>query len=197
MFSPWKKSYNKPRQHIIKQRRYFANKGPFHIVLSSSQSYGFCSSHVWMWELGHKEGWAPKNWCFRTMMLVETLESPLESKEIKAINPKGNQSWIFIGRTDAEDEALVPWPPDAKNWLIGKDPDAGKVWGQDEKGLTETLRLPAHVNGQEFGQTLGDGEGQGSLVCCSPSGCKEFDMTELPNNKTRRPLSTLLFNIVF
>ena len=142
------------------------------------KNYGFSSSYVWMWELGHKEGWAPKNWCFRTMVLEETLESPLESKEIEAINPKGNQSWISIGRTISEAEVPILWPPDAKSQLIGKDPDAGKVWGQDEKGLTETLRLPAHVNGQQFGQTLGDGEGQGSLVCCSPLGCKEFDVTE-------------------
>ena len=118
----------KPRQHIKKQRHYFANKGP------SSQSYGFSSSHGWMWELNHKEGWAPKNWCFWTVVLEKTLESPLDSKKIKPVNPKGNQSWIFIGRTDAEAEAPILWPPDAKSQLTGKDPNAGKDWRQEEKG---------------------------------------------------------------
>ena len=117
-------------QNIKKQRPYFANKGLY------SQSYGFSSSRVWMWELGHKEGWAPKNWCFRAMVF-KTLESPLGCKEIKPVNPKGNQSWIFTGRTDAEAEVPILWPPDAKSWLIGKDPDAGKDSGQVEKGTTE------------------------------------------------------------
>ena len=126
-----KKSYNKPRQHIKKQRYYFANKG------LSSQSYGFSSSHVWMWVLDHKESWVPKNWCFWTVVLDKTLESPMNCKEIKPVNPKGNQSWIFIGRTDAEAEAPILRPPDVKNWLIGKDPDAGKDWRQEEKGMTE------------------------------------------------------------
>ena len=144
-----------------------------------------------MWELNHKEGWAPKNWCFQTVVLEETLESPLDSKEIKPINPEWNQSWIFIGRTDAEVEVPILWSPNARSRFIGKDPDAGKVWGQDEKGVTETLRLPTHVKGHEFGQTLGDGEAQGSLVCCSPSGRKELDMTkQLNNNKTRMPTLT-------
>ena len=118
----------KARQHIKKQRHYFANKS------SSSQSYGFSSSHVWIWELDHKESWALKNWCFWTVVLEKTLESPLDCKEIKSVNPKGNQSWIFIGRIDAEAEAPILWPPDAKNWLIGKDPDAGRGWRQEEKG---------------------------------------------------------------
>ena len=118
------------RQHIKKQRHYFANKGP------SSQGYGFSSSHVWMWELYHKEGWALKNWCFWTVMLEKTLDSPLDSKEIKPVNPKGNQSWIFIGKTDAEVEAPILWPPDEKSWLIRKDPGAGRDWRQ-EKGTTE------------------------------------------------------------
>ena len=109
----------------------FANKGP------SSQSFGFSSSHVWMWELDYKESWALKNWCFWTVMLEKTLESPLDSKEIQPVHPKGNQSWTFIGKTDAEAEALVLWPPDGKNWLIWKDPDAGKDWRQEEKGMTE------------------------------------------------------------
>ena len=126
----WKKSYDKPRQHIKKQRYYFADKGP------SSQSYGFSSSHVWMWELlGHKESWTQKNWCFWTVVLEKTLESPLDCKEIKPVNPKGNQSWIFIGRTDAEAEAPILCPPDVKNWLLGKDSDAGEDWRQEEKGM--------------------------------------------------------------
>ena len=124
---PWKKSYGQPRQPIKKQRHYFANKGP------SSQSYGFSNSHVWMWELDHKEGWVPKNWCFWTVVLEKTLESP---KEIKPVHPKGNQSWIFTGRTDAETEAPILWPPNSKNQFIGKHPDAGKDWRQEEKGMT-------------------------------------------------------------
>ena len=118
-------------EHIKKQRHYFANKGP------SSQSYGFSSSHVWMWELGHKESWAPKNSCFWTVVLRKTIESPLDCKEIQPVNPKRNQSWRFIGRTDAEAETPKLWPPDAKNWLIGKDPDAGNYWRQEEKGVIE------------------------------------------------------------
>ena len=118
----WKKSYEKPRQHIKKQEHYIAHKG------LCSQSYGFSSSHVWMWELDHKEGWALKNWCFWIVVLEKTLENPLDCKEIQPVNPKGNQSWIFIGRTDAEAETLVLWSPDAKSWLIWKDPDAGKDW---------------------------------------------------------------------
>ena len=131
MLIPWKKSYNQPRQHIKKQRYYFADKG------SSSQSYGFSHSHVWMWELDHKESWAVKNWCFWTVVLEKTLESLLDCKEIKPVNPQGNQSWIFIGRIDAEAEAPILWPPDAKNWHIGKDSDAGKDWRQEENGMTE------------------------------------------------------------
>ena len=123
-----------PRQHIKKQRHYFANKGP------SSQSYGFSSSHVWMWELDHKGSWVPKNRCFWTVVLEKTLDSPLYCKEIQPVHPKGNQSWIFIGRTDVEVEPLILWPPDVKNWLIWEDPDAGKDWGQEEKGTTEMLK---------------------------------------------------------
>ena len=114
-----------------KQRHYFANKG------LPSQSYGFSSSHVWMWELDYKENWAQKNWCFWTVVLEKTLESPLDSKEIQPVHPKGNQSWIFIGGTDAEAEAPILWLRDAKNWLIGKDPEAGKDWRQEEKGTAE------------------------------------------------------------
>ena len=124
MLAPWKKSYDQSRQHIKKQRHYFANKCP------CSQSYGFSNSHVWMWDLDHKESWAPKSWCFWTVVLEKTLESPLNCKEIKSVNPKGNQPWIFIGRTEAEVPIL--WPPDAKNLLIRKDPDAGIDWRQEE-----------------------------------------------------------------
>ena len=129
--APWKKSYDQPRQHIKKQICYFANKG------SSSQGYGFSSGHVWMWELDCEESWAPKNWCIRAVVLEKTLESPLDSRGIQPVHPKGHQSWIFIGRTDAEAETPILWPPYVKSWLIGKDPDAGMDWGQEEKGLTE------------------------------------------------------------
>ena len=127
----------------------------------------FCS-HVWMWQLNCKESWALKNWCFWTVVLEKTLERPLDSKEIKPANPKGNQPWIFIGRTDAE--APIFWPPDAKSPLFGKDPDAGKDWGQEGKGVIEDEMIGWHhrLNGHEFEQALGDGEGQGRLVCCSP-----------------------------
>ena len=133
MLTTWKKSYDQPRQHFKKQRHYFANKGP------SSQSYVFSNSHVWMWELDFRESWALKNWCFWTVVLEKTLKSPLVCKKIKPVNPKGNQSWIFIGKTDAEAEAEAPilWPPDVKTQLIRKDPDAGKDWSQEEKGMTD------------------------------------------------------------
>ena len=141
----WKKSYDQPRQHTKKQRHHFANKG------LSSQSYGFSSSHVWMWGLDYKESWAPKNWCFWTVVLEKTLESSLNCKEIQPVHSKGNQSWIFIGRTDAEAEAPILWPPDEKNWLIWKDPDAGKDWRQ-EKGATEDELIGWHhqLDGHEF-----------------------------------------------
>ena len=131
VLAPWKKSYDQPRQHFKKQRHHFANKGP------SSQSHGFSSSHVWMWELDYKESWALKNWCFWTVVLEKILESPLDCKEIQPVNPKGNQSWIFVGRTNADAEAPILWPPDVKNWLIWKDPDSGKDWRHEEKGTTE------------------------------------------------------------
>ena len=135
---PWKKIYDQPRQRIKKQRLYFAEKG------SSSQSYGFNSGHQWMWEFDYKESWALKNWCFWTVVLEKTLESLLDSKETQPVHPKGNQSWIFCGRTDFEAEAPVLWPPDAKNWLIRKDPDAGKDWRQKEKGMTEDEMVGWH-----------------------------------------------------
>ena len=127
-----------------------------------------------MWMLDHKEGWALKNWYFRTVVLEETLESPLDYKEIKPVNPKGNQSWIFIGRLMLKLKLLILWPPDAKSRLTGKDPDAGKDWGQEKKGSTEDEMLGWHhqLNGHEFEQTPGDSEGQGNLVCCSPWGRK-------------------------
>ena len=138
--------YDQPRQHIKKPRHYFANKGP------SSQSYGFSSSHAWMWELDYKESLALKNWCFWTVMLEKTLESPLDSREIQPINSKGNQSWIFIGRTDAEAEAPILWLPDANNWLSEKDPDAGEDWRREEKWTTEDEMVGWHhwLNGHEF-----------------------------------------------
>ena len=171
----WKENYDKLRQHIKKQRHYFADKDP------SSQSYGFSSSHVWKWELDHKENWPPKNWCFWTVVLEKTLELLLGCKD-KTNNAKGNQSWIFIGRIDAESWAPVFWPPDAKNWLLGKDPDAEKDWRQ-EKGMTEDEMVGWHhqLKGHEFEQALGVGDGQGSLACCSPWGHKESDMTEWLN----------------
>ena len=173
--APWRKSYDKPRQHIKKQRHYFTDKGP------SRQSYSFSSSHVRMWELDHKEGWALKNWCFWTVVLEKTLEHPLDCKEIQPMTPKGNQSWIFIVRTDAEAETPILWPSDVKNWLLGKDPDAGKDWKREEKGATEDKMVgwPHLLNGHEFEQALGVGDGQGSLMCCSSQNRKESDTTEL------------------
>ena len=144
-FAPWKKSYEQPRQLIKKQRHHFTNKGP------SSQSYDFSSNHVWMWELDYKESWVPKNWCFWTVVLEKT-ESPLNCKEIQPVHPIGNQSWIFIGRTDAEAETPTLWPPDGKNWFIWKDPDAGKDWRQEEKGTKEDEMVGWHnqLNGHGF-----------------------------------------------
>ena len=145
MLATWKKSHDQ-RQLIKRQRHYFTNKGP------SSQGYSFSSSHVWMWELDYKESWTPKHWCFWTVVLEKTLESPLNSKEIKPVHPKGNQSWIFIGRRDAKAETLILWPPDVKNWLIWKNPDAGKDWRQEKKGMTEDKVVAWHhwLSGQEF-----------------------------------------------
>ena len=152
-FTNWtfREAHNQPRQHIKKQRHYSANNG------LSSQSYNFASILAYMWDLHHKESWTLKNWCFWTMMLDKTLESPLECKEIQPVHPKGNQSWIFIGRADAETETPILWPPDVKNWLIWGDPDARKDWRQEEKGTTED-------------ETVG-----------CPWGHKESDMTEQLN----------------
>ena len=135
-----------PRQHIQEQRNYFANKG------LSSQCYGFSSSHVWMWELDCEESWVLKNWCFWTVVLEKTLESPLDFKEIQPVHPKGDQSWIFFGRTDAEAEPPLLWPPDSKNWLIGKDCGAGEDWKWEQKGTTEDEMVGWHhwLSGHEF-----------------------------------------------
>ena len=162
-----------PERQTIAFSNRFANKGPY------IQSYGFSSSHVWMWELDHKEAWGPKNSHFRIVKLRKTLESSLDSKEIKQVNSKGNQPWIFIRRTDPEAEGPILWPLDPKSWLIGKDPDAGKDWRWEEKGTTEDEMVGWHhrLNGHEFEQTLADSVEQGSLACCSPWDCKESDMT--------------------
>ena len=143
----------------------------------------FSSSHVWMWELDYKESWAPKNWYFWTVMLEKALESPLDCKEIQPVHPKGDQSWVFIGRTDAEAETLVLWPPHEKSWLIWKDPDAGKNWGQEEKGMTEDEMAEWHhrLDGHGFEWTLGVGDGQGGLACCGSWGLKKSDTTERLN----------------
>ena len=136
-----------------------------------------------MWELDHKESWAPKNWCFWTVVLEKILESPLDCKEIKPVHPRGNQSWIFIGRADAEAKTSILWPPDVKNWLIGKDLDARKDWRWEQKRTTEDEKVGWHhqLNGHEFEQAPGVGDGQRSLACCSPRGHKESDMTEWLN----------------
>ena len=149
---------DKPRQYIKKERHHFANKDPY------SQSYDFSSNHIWMCEFDHKEGWAPKNWCFWTVVLEKPLENPLDCKEIKSINPKGNQLWIYFGRTD-DAEAPIFWPPDVKSQLTGKDPDDGKDWRQKERRATEDEMVRQHhwLNGYEFEQPPGDGEGQGSM----------------------------------
>ena len=141
--TPWKESYDQPTQHIKKQRHYFVNKGP------SSQDYGFSNSHVWMWELDYKESWAPKNWCFWTVVL-KTLGSLLDWKEIQSVHPKGNQSWIFIGRTDIEAETPILWPPDVKNWLIGKTLMLGKIEGGKRRGWQRMRWLDGITNSMDI-----------------------------------------------
>ena len=170
MLAPWKESYDQPRQHIKKQS-------------PSSQGYGFSRSHVWMWGLDYTESWAPKNWCFWTVVLEKTLASPLDCKEIQLVHPKGDQSWVFIGGTDAEAETPILWPPDVESWLIGKDPDPGRDYGQEEKGMPEDEMVGWHhrLNGHGFKWTPGVGDGQGGLAYCSSWGRKESDMTELLN----------------
>ena len=162
---------------ILKSRDIFANKG------LSSQSYGFSSGHIWMWELDYKESWVQKNWCFWTVVLEKTLESSLDCEEIQPVHPKGDQSWVFIGRTDAEAETPILWPLDLKSWLEGKDPDDGKDWGQEEKGTTEDEMVGWHhrLNGHGFGWTLGVGDGQGGLECCGSWSRRELDTNERLN----------------
>ena len=176
MITPWKESYDQPRQHIKKQR-HFQQRSAY-----SNLFFFFFSSHVWLWELDYKESWEPKNWCFWIVML-ETLESPLDCKEIQPVHPKGDQSWDFFGRADVEAETLILWLPHVKIWLIGKDPDAVKDWGQEDKWATEDEMVGWHhwLNGQGFGWTPGVGDGQGGLACCSPWGRKESDTTEWLN----------------
>ena len=174
--------YTHTHTHIYKDHILYINIIYVYNKDPSSQSYGFSSSHVWMWELDYRESWA-QNWCFWTVVLEKTLESPLGCKEIQLVNPKGNQSWIFIGRTDAEAETPIFWPPDAKNWVIGKDPDSVKDWRQEEKGTPEDEMVGCHhwLNGHEFEQAPGAGEEQGNLVCCSPWCYKYSDMIEQLN----------------
>ena len=180
MLTPWKKSYDQPRQHIEKQRHYFANKGP------SSQGYGFSCDHVWMLELDDKESWAPKNWCFWTVVLEKTLERRvlrvLDCKEIQPVHSE-DQPWDFLGRNDAEAETPVLWPPHVKSWVIGKDSDAGRDWRQEEKGTTEDEMAGWHhwLDGRESEWTAGDGDGQGGLACCDSWGGKKSDTTEQLN----------------
>ena len=160
----------------------------------SSQGYGFSSGHVWMWELDYKDSWAPKNWCFWTVVLENTLASPLDCKEIQPVHHKGDQPWVFIGRTDVEAQTPILCPPDVKSWFIGKDCDAGKDWGEEEKGTTEDEMVGWHhrLNGHGFGWTPGVGDGQGGLACCGSSGHKEsitterLNWTEVMNDKDKR-----------
>ena len=161
----------------ILKSRHITNKSP------SSQSYVFSSSRVWMWESDYKESWVPKNWCFWIVVSEKTLESPLDCKEVQPVNSKGNQPWIFIGRTNAEAETSILWPPDVENWLIGKDPDAGKNWRQEEKQMVEDEMVGWHhwLDGPESEWTVGVGDGQGGLACCDSWGYKESDMTEQLN----------------
>ena len=177
MLAPWKKSYDQPRQHIKKQRHYFADKD------LSSQSYGFSSSHVWMWELDYKERGVSKNWWFWAVVLEKTLESDLDFKEIKLVNPKRNQPWIFIERIDTETETPILWLPDVKNWLTGIVLMLGKGEGRRRRewprmrwfdGITDSMEM-------SLGRFWKIGDGQGSLACCSPCRLRESDMTEQLN----------------
>ena len=170
MLASWKKSYDHPRQHIksrditLLTKVHLLKAMVFPVVMNGCESWTIKKA---------------KNWCFWAVVLKETLESPLDCKKIQPVHPKGNQSWICIGRADAEAESPILWPPDAKNWLIGKDPDSGKDWRQKEKGMTEDKIVGWHhqLNGHEFEPTLGHSEGQGTLISCSPWGHKELNAT--------------------
>ena len=165
--------YYKPRPHIKKQRHHSADKSLYKVMVFPPRS------HIWMWELDNKEGWAPKNWCFQTVVLEKTFERYFDSREIKPVSPKGYQPWIFIGRTDVAAETQILWLPDVKNWLIRKYPDAGKDWRQEEKRTTEGKMVGWYhwFNGHEFEKSQGDSEGQGRLLCCSSWGLRESDTT--------------------
>ena len=187
----WKKSYDQPRQHVKKQTLLCQQRS----ILSS---LWFSSGHVWMWELDCEESWAPKNWCFWTVVLAKTLESPLDCKEVQPVHSEGDQPWDFFGRNDAKAETPVLWPPHVKSWLIGKDSDAGRDWGQGQKGTTEDEMGGWHhcLDGRESEWTPGVGDGQGGLACCDSWGCKESDMTARLNwtelNWYRLPLRRYL-----
>ena len=169
-----KQCFEDPVHQIAKKRKK---------LVTPSQGYGFSSSHVWMWELDCEEGWALKNWCFWTVVLEKTLESPLDCKEIQPVHFEGDQPWDFFGSNDAKAEAPVLWPSHAKSWLIGKDSDAGRDWGQEEKGTTKDEMAGWHhgLNGSESEWTPGDGDGQGGLACCDHGVTKELDTTERLN----------------
>ena len=172
MLTPWKESYDQLRQHIQKQRRYFANKG------LSSQGYGFSSGHVWMWKLDCEEGWAPKNWSYWTLVLEKTLESPMDYKESQPVHSEWDQAWDFCGGNDAKAETPVLWPPHVKSWFIGKDSDAGRDWGRRRRGR-QRMRWLDGISGSEW--TPGVGGGQGALACCDSWSRKESDTTEWLN----------------
>ena len=178
MIASWQESYDKPRLCVEKRRHFSANQG------LCSQGYSLPSGHVWLWELDHKESRAPKNWCFETVVLEKTPKNPLDNKEIKPVNLKGNKSWILIVGTDTKAKALVFWSSDVNSLLIGKVPDTGKDWGQKGKRASEDEMAGSHhlCNGHELGQTSGDGEGQGDLAYCGPWDHKELDTTGWLNN---------------
>ena len=175
MLTPWKESYDQTRQHIKKQRHYFIN------IVRPCLVKAMVFPVIGMWELDFKESWAPRNWCFWTVVLEKTLENTLDCKEIQAVQSKGEQAWVFIGRTNVEAETQILWAPDAKSWLIWKDPDAEKDWHQEEKGMTEDEMIGWHhrLTGHGFGWSPGVGDGQGGLECWGSLGRKESDTAEL------------------